>query len=86
MSDNIIATDTIKEMVRARYGGIAASADLVMLRAGGDDILLRHQRGARARPEREGDGISATRMKNSRPCRRAPISDWAAAIPSPSRR
>ena len=27
MSDNAMASDTIKEMVRARYGGIAASAD-----------------------------------------------------------
>jgi SAM-dependent methyltransferase len=27
MSDNAMATDTIKEMVRARYGSIAASAD-----------------------------------------------------------
>ena len=27
MSDNVMATDTIKEMVRARYGGIAARAD-----------------------------------------------------------
>jgi SAM-dependent methyltransferase len=27
MSDNVMASDTIKEMVRARYGGIAASAD-----------------------------------------------------------
>lgn len=27
MSDNVVASDTIKEMVRARYGGIAASAD-----------------------------------------------------------
>ena len=27
MSDNAMATDTIKEMVRARYGGIAASAE-----------------------------------------------------------
>jgi SAM-dependent methyltransferase len=27
MSDKVMATDTIKEMVRARYGGIAASAD-----------------------------------------------------------
>lgn len=27
MSDSVMASDTIKEMVRARYGGIAASAD-----------------------------------------------------------
>ena len=27
MSDNAMTTDTIKDMVRARYGGIAASAD-----------------------------------------------------------
>ena len=27
MSDNVMASDTIKEMVRARYGGIAASAE-----------------------------------------------------------
>ena len=27
MSDNVMASDTIKELVRARYGGIAASAD-----------------------------------------------------------
>ena len=27
MSDNVMTTDTIKEMVRARYGSIAASAD-----------------------------------------------------------
>jgi hypothetical protein len=27
MSDNVMSTDTIKEMVRARYGSIAASAD-----------------------------------------------------------
>ena len=27
MSDNVMATDTIKDMVRARYGGIAARAD-----------------------------------------------------------
>src|SRR6478672_1356042 len=27
MSENLMATDTIKEMVRARYGGIAARAD-----------------------------------------------------------
>ena len=27
MSDNVMATDTIKEMVRARYGSIAARAD-----------------------------------------------------------
>ena len=27
MSDNVMTTDTIKDMVRARYGGIAASAD-----------------------------------------------------------
>ena len=54
MSDNLIPTDAIKEMVRARYGSIAASADVLMLRAGDDILLRRGGRGARSR--RQGAG------------------------------
>ena len=47
MSDNAMTTDTIKDMVRARYGDIAARADFFMLRAG-NGILLRKCGGPRS--------------------------------------
>ena len=54
MSDNAMTTDTIKDMVRARYGDIAARAELLMLRAGRDDGLLRA--GSCSRFECQGTG------------------------------
>ena len=84
MSDNVMATDTIKEMVRARYGGIAAARTPHAAR-------LRRQRPVAAPLRRRPistprPATSAIPMRNSRPCRKAPISASAAAIRSPSRR
>ena len=41
MSDNVMTSDTIKDLVRARYGGIAGERGHLMLCAG-SDILLRN--------------------------------------------
>ena len=53
MSDNAMTTDTIKDLVRARYGGYRRPRGLLMLRAV-NDILLRKCGGPRS--ERQGAG------------------------------
>ena len=53
MSENMLTTDAIKDMVRTRYGGIAARADFLVLRAR-SDIMLRD--GWRTRSEHQGAG------------------------------
>ena len=53
MSDNVMTTDTIKDMVRARYGGIAASADSSCCAPAATSCCA-DRRGARS--ERQGAG------------------------------
>ena len=55
MSDNVMATDTIKDMVRARYGDIAASADSSCCAPAAATSCCGTSR-AGARPERQGTG------------------------------
>ena len=69
----------VKEMVRDRYGSIAAEH----ANAARPPPVAGRPRTRRSPPRR---GASATRKKNLRRCRRAPISASAAAIRRRSRR